>query len=557
MYNVLIVDDEPIIVDSYHEVLTDHMGDNLNIVKCYSAAQALDNIRNRVDILITDINMPEINGYMLQKAICSAYPKCKVIFLTGNQTLDFAQKAIRNSQFTDYILKTEDDSVFLEAVRSAIRFIESDIKADDIERNTRRNIQMALPLLRKELFEGFTENESIDTRRLDGKFNQFGLPFTSDSPVILLMGAIGEPSPINAKSRSHFSTIFFAVDHIMKEYTSHKYVDFGFTTRHNTFLWIMQPIAAGSGAMKPEIPFADEITYLHSLLDLVQDQCEKHVGIQISFIMSKFACPWEHIGNMYNQFNIVYMHQIGRQYAIWFLEDYLAYNAIPELPPAPPADGFRSYESQIEHILLTKDADRFAQVIDKLVLPYADQSQGLVELHFNICALMMRIYNAMNLPGNDMGQLVQHLMGKPVKELKKAQMTEFFSKAIGIASGVISRGKSSDNVVQYAQEYVAAHLQDDLSLAKMALLLHHSPTYFSKLFKKTTGIGYCEHVVGQRMKRAAELLETSSVYVNDLSLLVGYDSVPYFIKTFKRLLGRTPHEYREQMRKGAEVHRAF
>ncbi len=317
----------------------------------------------------------------------------------------------------------------------------------------------------------------------------------------------------------------------------------------------MQPLAAGTGTSKPDSQFTDEISYLHSLLDLVQDQCEKHVGVQISFIMSKTACPWERIGSLYSQFNTVYKHQVGRQYAIWFLEDYLAYNAIPELPPAPPADGFRSYESQIEHILLTKDADRFSQVIDKLIFPYADQSQGLAELHFNLCALMMRIYNSMNLPGNDMGQLVQHLMGKPVKELKKAQMTEFFSKAIGIASGVVSRGKSSDNVILYSQEYVSAHLKEDLSLAKMALLLHHSPTYFSKLFKKTTGIGYCEHVVGQRMKKAAELLETSNVFVNDLALRVGYDSVPYFIKTFKRLMGRTPQEYREQIRKTADVRR--
>ena len=90
---VLIVDDEHLIADTLAEILND--SGNFVAVAVYDGASALEQVRNTgVDILITDVVMPEMNGIELAKAIKSIYPKTRIVLLSGQaQTRDLMQQA--------------------------------------------------------------------------------------------------------------------------------------------------------------------------------------------------------------------------------------------------------------------------------------------------------------------------------------------------------------------------------------------------------------------------------------------------------------------------------
>ncbi|HEY6248858.1 MAG TPA: response regulator [Candidatus Angelobacter sp.] len=92
---VLIVDDEHLIADTLAEILND--SGNFLAVAVYDGASALEHARNTgVDILITDVIMPDMNGIALAEAIEAIGRKTRIVLLSGQaQTRDLMQQAER------------------------------------------------------------------------------------------------------------------------------------------------------------------------------------------------------------------------------------------------------------------------------------------------------------------------------------------------------------------------------------------------------------------------------------------------------------------------------
>lgn len=95
-----------------------------------------------------------------------------------------------------------------------------------------------------------------------------------------------------------------------------------------------------------------------------------------------------------------------------------------------------------------------------------------------------------------------------------------------------------------AIDYIDAHYTGELRLEDAAAIAHMSPTYFSSVFKLTKGVGFSEYVNRKRIRKAAELLSGSGLSVTEIVFEAGYNNVAHFNKTFKKLTGLTPTEYR-------------
>lgn len=133
MRTLLIVDDEVLIADGLRGMLTEAFGDRLKVICRYSAAAALEAVSGQgVDILLTDINMPGINGLQLHQTLREMYPACQVIYLTGYSDFDYARTALDQQAFA-YILKGEGDDVVTSTVERALEKIAGAGKAAPAE----------------------------------------------------------------------------------------------------------------------------------------------------------------------------------------------------------------------------------------------------------------------------------------------------------------------------------------------------------------------------------------------------------------------------------------
>ena len=146
MHRILVVDDETSIATSLAASLSDVLAaDQFEVNASFSAADALRRMeQRRMDIVISDIQMPRMDGLELSRAVQARWPDCRFIFLTGHGEFRYAQEALR-AGCVDYILKTEGDERVLAVVRETARRLD----AERLDREERVREQRALEDLRR------------------------------------------------------------------------------------------------------------------------------------------------------------------------------------------------------------------------------------------------------------------------------------------------------------------------------------------------------------------------------------------------------------------------
>ena len=90
-------------------------------------------------------------------------------------------------------------------------------------------------------------------------------------------------------------------------------------------------------------------------------------------------------------------------------------------------------------------------------------------------------------------------------------------------------------------------LTADLGLKNLAAQLNVNPSYLSTLFKKETGSTLTEYVNQKRIEHAVFLLNSSGLQIQMIAQYSGIPDVNYFTKTFKKIIGITPKEYRDRI----------
>lgn len=108
--------------------------------------------------------------------------------------------------------------------------------------------------------------------------------------------------------------------------------------------------------------------------------------------------------------------------------------------------------------------------------------------------------------------------------------------------------KSYSLLVQYVILRIESDLTADLGLKAHAEALSVNASYLSTLFKKETGYTLTEYVSRKRMDHAIFLLNSTDMQVQTIAQYCGIPDVNYFTKTFKRIVGKTPKEYRMEAR---------
>lgn len=107
--------------------------------------------------------------------------------------------------------------------------------------------------------------------------------------------------------------------------------------------------------------------------------------------------------------------------------------------------------------------------------------------------------------------------------------------------------KGYSPIIQKVLTHITSNLAGDLTLNAQANLLNVNPSYLSALFKKETGSTLTDYVKQKRINHAVFLLTTSSSQIQVIAEMCGIPDVNYFTKVFKKIIGKTPKEYRDSL----------
>ena len=185
-----------------------------------------------------------------------------------------------------------------------------------------------------------------------------------------------------------------------------------------------------------------------------------------------------------------------------------------------------------------KNMEDLFQLIKAQKIPFSSVCQIALLLQ-NFCVSLLFSHN---LPAEQLTALPTGSM-----ELLENSVREYVTETL---SRIGRTEENIDSIIYKVKQYIDQNYSTNLSLDALATMVHLSPSYFSKLFKREMGENLSTYILNTRVERAKFLLRTTDKKAYEIAEAVGiYDPV-YFSKIFKKSTGLKPKEYRE--RSGAD-----
>jgi AraC-like DNA-binding protein/ligand-binding sensor protein len=137
----------------------------------------------------------------------------------------------------------------------------------------------------------------------------------------------------------------------------------------------------------------------------------------------------------------------------------------------------------------------------------------------------------------------------PEKYNAIVRLLTFFADQLSALSNqlVTEKNNAEPPLVLKAREYIDKHKTEELSLANVAEAAGASVFHFCKVFHKTTGLKFTDYVARVRLEDARTRLLNPNLRISEIAYDVGFQSLTQFNRTFKRVFGQSPTEFREHL----------
>jgi AraC-like DNA-binding protein/ligand-binding sensor protein len=129
------------------------------------------------------------------------------------------------------------------------------------------------------------------------------------------------------------------------------------------------------------------------------------------------------------------------------------------------------------------------------------------------------------------------------------RLLTFFTTQLSAACNelVMERTKAEPTMVAKARKYIEVHQHEHLALPAVAAAAGASPFHFCKVFHQATGLTFTDYVARARAEKARTSLLNPNKRVSEVAFDVGFQSLTQFNRTFKRVFGQSPSEFRTSL----------
>lgn len=539
--NLLIVDDQPHQIDNLRQIIEDSGLSSLQLWSAESGYEALEILsQTTVDIMITDIRMPEISGIELIQRSRQLSRRLRSILLSGYSEFEYAQQALELGT-VKYLLKPVDERELLELLQRLIQEIEQE-QAEQLRHHS-QNYAMAaqLPVMRRQFAERLLQgNDKAASGSLRERLSFLRLPLEPGTPYILLLLHI-EPGT-RLYSDNDMELLRYGIFNIAEEGFRESYrLLYGSMWRDEMALFVW-PAAEGQGYTGKSRMIAD----VKLLTRELQRNVAKYLNRTITAGFVEYICPFpEQVPLLYKSARSIVRNVAGKS------PQRFATRA--ELPLEQITGALRSlYEPPLlSHLLETRQwkalREKLATVFHELEEKWDESEEYAQEAFLLIGAVLQKALHEKGQglsEGVGLGMEVSRILSS--RERFSDWVTETVNRVIETYGD--EGTPHNHNMVQKVIHYIERQLHTDLSLTQISEKVGLHPSYLSKIFKDETGATLSEYWTKARMERAMELIRNTDMKVYEVAEQVGYATPHYFIKIFIRHFGMTPHEYRVSYR---------
>ena len=195
-----------------------------------------------------------------------------------------------------------------------------------------------------------------------------------------------------------------------------------------------------------------------------------------------------------------------------------------------------------EYIILITDIDKEDNLTDELAV-FSDKIKKEIGSSFVIA--VSKFHNNLYSLHKAYNEVQTYTEKRYLHETKKILIPNLFEEIT--ANYFETSDKEKSGYIKKAKEYISGHYSENISLDDICDYSAISKNYFCHLFKNETKMSIWEFLTNFRIEKAREFLIASDMKNYEISFRIGYENPSYFSKTFKKITGKSPSEFRNQI----------
>ncbi|OBR67614.1 hypothetical protein A7K91_22300 [Paenibacillus oryzae] len=528
MVELLIVDDEER-ARSGIKTLIDWEEHGITIVgEARDGVEALELLETRhVDIMLTDIRMPEMDGLKLIESVKSLYPHIKSVIMSGYDDFNYAKKALSLGA-SDYLLKPSRRQEILDTVLKLSDEIQAEHEQSQHMERLKAGFRESLPLMRDKALSRLLLSEDAPHAKLLDNLALSGLTFPHPYFGIIRIQIDDYLQHQNRFGAFDFELLKYGLKNICEETLSQAGICAAVEEQDDIAVILNVEQEMTVSALKPlaEKLIANAAAFLRLSVSVAIGSADK--GINQLRTAGLLAA---------NALDTAFYQGPGK------LIDYEEAMDEDSLKTAYPIE----LERLVLQSVLSGDEGQITSglLLFQQSLHHEKQSKSLVlkfafALYFSLYRLCIEKELDVNaLFGQDLEEITKKLAKLNIDSI----YAELHSTALCIARQ-LNEKKQSNKLFESILDYIREHYSQDISRETVAKEVFITPGYLSLLFKQQLRSSFLDFLHKVRMEKACLLLKDQSLRVADIALQVGYNDEKYFFQVFKKYMGMTPKQYR-------------
>lgn len=527
MYCIFIADDENWILERLVSTI-DWGSINAKVVgKAMNGKEALQKIqKQQIDVLITDIRMPEVDGLELINEAKKYQNSMKSIIISGYSDFEYARKAISEG-VSDYITKPVEDEELLQKVRQCCKELEEERQVLTKARENRQFDRKSREMLREQYLGKLVSGVGADIISSE-EMKRVGICDTFSYYVCL--GIVFD----NLVEDEDLALSLFVVENILIDLCA----EFGtsYCVKIDTEL-----LMCIIGTMEKENLKEKILEIAESLRKMVNQVLGVSVSIGIGCVRDSIRLLHESSDSakraLSNRFFIGgnAVHD-GEEKVVLPTKENLECQDVTHIVNYVKVGAEEKAIDECHfYVQRLKFSNPNIQPIDLKII-FQNFIFTIAGSCFNSESASRMIYNSDYFTMLHTIRNIESLEDAMIKNVR-------FLCGKVLISGQDSKKQAIETVICYVKE----HYGEKITLKDAAGLVYLNTSYFCKIFKEEMGESFVSYLIRYRMKKASEYLEDFSLKIYEVAELVGYNDMQYFTKLYKKINGISPKEYRTNL----------
>lgn len=497
-------------------------------------------LRQKPDLLITDIKMPFMDGLTLAKVAKKEIPGLKVVILSGYDDFNYAKQAI-NIGVEDYLLKPITKNALIERLTEIRSRYEHEKTQKEYYEKFHREMQAYEKNSSRDFFEALVSG-SMDMMEIYRRSEKLGLDIVAEAYNVLIFTMNCEED--FSGQREGYSEWEAESLELLEEFFSENTSAMLF--RCNIFSYGVlikgqkETIGENTRSCVSEIQrILDRKEQKRQWFVAAGEPVERLSQIQKSYYSASRAFSQRYL---YDE-NILYYDEMASMEKKNVTEDDSTYLQKVDVNALNPAILQKFLSNGLLEETENFVKDYFYAIGQEPLESLVFRNYVTLNVRFSVMSFLKEI-------GCDTRTLEQEDTEDVLSESSKS-----LENAIAYAEKIISQaialrdqnsGNKNRSILKTAVDFIDSHyMEEDMSLNKAANAANVSANHFSALFSQNMGQTFIEYLTNLRMNKAKEYLRCTSMRSREIAGEIGYKDAHYFSYLFKKTQGMTPSDYRK------------